>query len=330
MSNNRNVMIYGEIVEGQLTSITKELLSGARHLADELDEELVAVFIGHRVAEPAGEAAAFGADRVVVVDDEKLGYYHPEFYLHSMEILLQKENPRYVLFGHTDVGADLAPCLAFRLGKPVTTDCVEVSIEPETKRLLATKPVYGGLAMALLTSDGPFHLATVRPKSFSPAERKGQVQAPELMDVSFEGVTPRVRVLQKQVEEVEGIKLEDAEVIVSGGRGIGGAEGFRDLEELAKLLKGAVGGSRVASDSGWVLSTHQIGLTGIIVAPSLYMAVGISGASQHMTGCSRSKTIVAINKDPNAPIFKEADYGLVGDWKEVLPAFVNKVKSMME
>lgn len=326
MANHRNVMIYGEIVEGQLASITKELLGGARQLADELGEELVAVFVGHNVTERAGEAAAFGADRVCVVDNPKLAYYHPELHMHAIETLLEKEQARFVLFGHTDVGADLGPRLSFRLGTPITTDCVGLSIE--SKRLLTTKPVYGGLAMAVLTSDEPPYLATVRPKSLSPADRKGPPQPALPIDISFDGVTALVTVLDKAVEEVEGIKLEDAEVIVSGGRGIGGPEGFKGLEELAKLLKGTVGASRVACDSGWVPSTQQVGLTGTIVAPKLYIALGISGASQHMTGCSRSRTIVAINKDPNAPIFKEAHYGVVGDWRVILPAFIAKIRSM--
>jgi electron transfer flavoprotein alpha subunit len=329
MTNYQDVMIYGEIAEGHLAPITKELLGGARRLADELGEESVAVFMGDNVIGPAGEATAHGADRVYVVDSPKLHYYQTDLYMLSMETVLKRIQPRFLLFGHTDIGADLGPRLSFRLGTPITTDCVELAVEPETKRLLTTKPVHGGLAMAVFANDEPLQVATVRPKSLPPAEPRGSTEGTAVpIDVALDAMTPRVKVLEKVAEEVEGIKLDEAEVIVSGGRGIGGPEGFKDLEELATLLRGTVGASRVACDSGWMPSTQQVGLTGTIVAPRLYVAIGISGASQHMTGCSGSKTIVAVNKDPNAPIFKEAHYGVVGDWKVILPALVNKVKTM--
>ena len=329
MSDGRNVMVYGEVVDGQITSFTKELLGGGRTLADDLGEELIAVFVGDTVNEAATLSYGFGADRVCVRDDRKLHYYQTDLYVFSMERIVKEELPRFILFGHTDAGADLGPRLSFRLGVPVTTDCVELSIDPETKRLLTTKPVCGGLAMATLTGDTLPQIATVRPKSLSPAEWKDAREGKTVpIDISFDALTPRAEVLEKTVEEAQGMKLGEAEVTVSGGRGIGGSEGFRVLEELAQLLRGTVGASRVPCDSGWVPSTQQVGLTGTIVAPKLYVAVGISGASQHMTGCARAKTIVAINSDPRAPIFKEAQYGIVGDWTEILPAFVNKIKAM--
>jgi electron transfer flavoprotein alpha subunit len=322
-------MVYGEIVEGQLSGITKELIGGARLLTDELDEELVAVFIGNGVTEPSCEAFAFGADRVFVMDNPSLSYYNTDLYLVPMVTVIEKEHPRFLLFGHTDVGTDLGPSLSFRLDVPITTDCVELSLEPEKKRLMMTKPVHGGLAMGTFTSEDPIQMATIRPKAFSPAERKGPTEGKAIpVDVNADTAAQRMKVIDKVVKEIEGIKLEDADAIISGGRGIAGPEGFKDLEELAKLLKGAVGGSRVACDEGWMPSTQQVGLTGTIVAPKLYIAIGISGASQHMTGCSGSQAIVAINKDPGAPIFKEAHYGVVGDWKEILPSFINKIRSM--
>lgn len=329
MENYRNVMVYGEIIAGQLTGMTKELLGGARQLSDEMGEELIAVFIGDGISEPARQAYTFGADRICTLDDMKFHYYQTDHYVFSMEKIVKKEQPRFVLLGHTDAGADLGPRLSFRLGVPITTDCVTLEIDPETKHLLATKPVYGGLAMATFGSDGFPQIATVRAKSLSPAQRKdAKKEETEAIDVSFDGLTPRVEVLEKIVEEVEGIRLAEADLIVSGGRGIGGPEGFKVLEDLARLLKGAVGASRVPCDSGWVPSAYQVGLTGTIVAPSLYVAVGISGASQHMTGCAHAKTVVSINTDPNAPIFREAQYGVVGDWKVILPAFIEKIKSM--
>jgi electron transfer flavoprotein alpha subunit len=322
----KDIMIYGEVANGQLTATTKELLGGGRLLADALGEELVAVFIGGGIAGPAREACAFGANKVFTVDHPTLGFYNAELYVPALKAVIEKEEPRFVLFGHTDTGADLGPTLAFRLDMAIVTDCTDLSVDG--KRLMMTKPVYGGVATAIFTTDDAVQMATVRPKSLSPAERTDGEGAVMTIDFAPTGTAPRMTVLGKVAEETEGIKLEDAEVIVSGGRGIGGPEGFKDLEELAKLLKGTVGASRVACDSGWMPSTLQVGLTGTIVAPKLYIALGISGASQHMTGCSHSKVIVAINKDPNAPIFREAHYGVVGDWKVVLPTFMKKVRAM--
>jgi len=329
MADSKNVMIFGEIVEGKLGAITKELLGGGRKLADELSEVLCAVFIGDHITELAREAFAFGADQVYVVDNPRLAYYQTDLYICSMAEVIERERPRILLFGHTDMGADLGPRLSFRLNRAIVTDCVELSMEMDTEYLLRTKPVSGGIAMATYVSEGFPQLATVRPKSLPPAERGASLAGVTIpIDVDLDQVASRVNVVERVKEEVEGIKLEDAEVIVAGGRGIGSPEGFKELEQAAKFLKGAMGGSRVAVDNGWIPSSLQIGLTGTIVAPRLYLAVAISGASQHMTGCSRSQRIVAINKDPAAPIFKQAHFGVVGDWKVVLPAFINKLRTL--
>lgn len=322
----KDVMIYGEIAGERLTCTTRELLGGARRLADSLGEESTIVFAGDGITGPAGEAYRFGANKVFAIDHPDLRFYNAELLVPCMKALIEKEQPRYVLFGHTDTGADLGPTLAFRLGSTIVTDCTDLSVDG--KRLMMTKPVHGGVATAIFTTDDQIQMATVRSKSLSPAESTDAQGIVAAVDFAPGETAPRMTVLDKVVEETEGIKLEDAEVIVSGGRGIGGADGFKQLEELAKLLKGSVGASRVACDSGWMPSTLQVGLTGTIVAPALYIAIGISGASQHMTGCSHSKVIVAINKDPNAPIFREAHYGVVGDWRVVLPAFRDKVITM--
>ena len=329
MDEYKHILVYGEIVEGQLGSITKELLGGARKLSDELGEELHTLFVGNHITEPACEAIAFGADKVYVVDNPKLDSYETELYMGVVTGVVEREKPRYLLFGHTDQGADLGPRFAFKLNVAIATDCVELSVEPDTKRLIRIKPVYGGLAMAAYTSEDLPQMATVRPKSLTPAERKDSAQRNVIpMDMDAALPSSRVTVLERVTEELEGIKLEDADVIVSGGRGIGDQEGFKQLEDAAKFLKGAVGGSRIACDNGWLPTTLQVGITGKIVAPSLYIAVGISGASQHLSGCSRSKTIVAMNKDQNAAIFKYAQYGVVGDWKVVLPTFMDKLKAL--
>jgi electron transfer flavoprotein alpha subunit len=329
MTEYKNVLVCGEIHEGNTATITKELLGGARKIADDLGEELHILLMGDDVSGPAEEALGLGADAVFVIENPKLKDYQPELYTAAVVHASEELNPRILLLGHTDMGADLGPRLSFRFHTAIATDCVELSIQPETKALLRTKPVYGGMAMAVYVSDDFPQMATIRSKSLSPAERidspKGRV-VPLKMDM--EQSTPYVKVLEKCVEETAGIRLEDAEVIVAGGRGIGDADGFKELDRIAKFLKGTVGASRVACDNNWTPTSLQVGLTGTIVAPKLYLAVGISGASQHMTGCARSKTIVAINKDPLAPIFKQAHYGVVGDWKVVLPAFMDKLGAL--
>ncbi|MFC1904682.1 electron transfer flavoprotein subunit alpha/FixB family protein, partial [Chloroflexota bacterium] len=235
-----------------------------------------------------------------------------------------------LLMGQTTIGRDLAPRLAFKLETGASMDCVELAIDPDSKRLLQTRPVFGGNAQAIFTCETDPQIATVRVKAMSPLEadtsRQGEVIT---IDAGLDASAIRTKFLEKVTEEVEGIKLEDAEIIISGGRGMGGPEGFQQLEELAKILKGAVGATRPPCDNGWVPDTKQVGLTGKIVAPTLYVAIALSGSSQHMSGCSGSKSIVAINKDVEANIFKVARYGVVGDWKKVLPAFTEKVKELL-
>jgi electron transfer flavoprotein alpha subunit len=278
----------------------------------------------------AQEAIAFGADKVFVVDDPLLKDYQTDSYAAVMEKVIKQVMPQVLLMGQTSIGRDLAPRLAFRLETTATMDCLELAIDPESKRLLQTKPTYGGNARAVFTSKSHPQIATVRAKTMSPLKpdtsRQGEIIN---LDAGLDPQAVRTRVLEKVVEEVAGIKLEEAEVVVAGGRGIGGVEGFKQLEELARLLKGTVGASRPPCDNGWAPDTAQVGLTGKIIAPELYIAVALSGSSQHMSGCSGSKNIIAINKDPEANIFREARFGVVGDWKKVLPAFTEKVKELL-
>ncbi len=328
MSDNKGVLIIAETVDGKLSSTTAELLGCGRKLASDLGQELSAAIIGSGVAGLAPNAIALGADKVYVADDAALKDYRTESYVAVVENIAKQAPPQIILTGQTSIGRDLAPRLAFRLGTAATMDCVALSIDPASKRLLQTKPVYGGNAQAIFTTASDPQVATVRAKVMSPAtadaSRKGEVIT---LAAQLAGV--RTNVLQKVKQEVEGIKLEDAAIVVSGGRGIGGTEGFKQLAELAKLLKGAVGASRPACDSGWMPETAQVGLTGKIVTPDFYLAIGISGSSQHLAGCSSSKCIVAINKDAEANIFKIAHFGVVGDWKKVLPVFTQKVKELL-
>lgn len=330
MADYKGVMAYCEVADGKLAAIGTELLGGGRKLADDLGEELTAVLVGSGVSNLAKEAIAFGAQKVYVVDDPLLKDYQTDSYVAAMEKVAKQVMPRVLMVGQTTLGRDLVPKLAFRLGTAASLDCVDLSIDPNSKALLQTKPVYGGNAYAVFTTDCYPQIVTIRMKAMSPLERddsrKGEVIK---VEAKLEPSAIRTRVVEKVVEEVEGVKLEDAPVVVAGGRGIGSADGFKQLEVLAKLLKGALGASRPPCDNGWVPAGLQVGLTGKIVGPDLYIAVALSGSSQHMSGCSGSKNIVAINKDPESNIVKQARFAVIGDWKKILPAFTEKVKELL-
>jgi electron transfer flavoprotein alpha subunit len=330
MAEYKGVMTYGEVTEGKLAAISTELLGCGRKLADELGQELYAVLVGSDVSSVAQEAIAFGADKVYVVDNPLLKDYQGDSYAAVMEKVVKEVMPQILILGQTSTGRDLAPRLAFKLETTASMDCVDLAIDPDSKLLLQTRPVYGGNAQATFTCESNPQIVTVRAKAMSPLERddsrKGEIVN---IEAGLEPSALRIKMVEKVKEEVEGIRLEDAEVVVSGGRGIGNAEGFKQLEELAKMLKGAVGATRPPCDNDWVPDSAQVGLTGKIVTPDLYIAVALSGSSQHLSGCSGSKNIVAINKDPEANIFKVAHYGVVGDWKKVIPAFMEKVKELL-
>ena len=330
MSENNGVLIYGEVNGEKLSALTTELLGCGRKLADDLGQELVTVLAGSELSNPIREAIAFGADKVYLVDDPLLKAYQTDFYLSVMEKVAQQATPQIILLGQTSIGRDLAPVLAFRLKTAAILDCVALNIDPDSKRLHQTKPVYGGNIQAIFITESDPQIATVRAKVTIPlapdTSRRGEVIN---IKANLDPSAIRSKVLEQTKDEVSGTKLEEATVVISGGRGIGSPEGFKQLAKLAELLKGAVGATRPACDNGWALGSAQVGLTGKIVSPDFYLAVGISGASQHLTGCSGAKTIVAINTDPEANIFKQAHYGIVGDWKKVLPAFTEKIKELL-
>jgi len=330
MAEYKGVMIYSEVTEGRLMAITTELLGCGRKLADDLGQELYAVLVGSDISNLAQEAIAFGADKVYVIDDPLLKDYQTDSYVLAMEKVVRQVMPQILILGQTSIGRDLAPRLAFRLNTAASMDCIELAIDPDSKLMLQTRPVYGGNAQAIFTCESYPQIATVRAKAMSPLERDASRQGEVItIEAGLDPSAIKTKVLEKVTEEVTGIKLEDAEVIVTGGRGIGSVDGFKQLEELAKMLNGAVGATRPPCDNGWVADSLQVGLTGKIVTPDLYIAVALSGSSQHMSGCSGSKNIVAINKDPEANIFKVAHYGVVGDWKKVLPAFTSKLKELV-
>lgn len=330
MAENKGVMICGEIIDGKLAPITLELLGGGRALATKLGEELSAVLLGSGIGDLGKECIAFGADKVYVVDDPLLKEYQTDAYVTVMEKVVKQVSPSILLMGTTAMGRDLAPRLAFRLGTAVSMDCTALDIDPDSKLLLQTRAVYGGNATAVYVCDGNKpQMATVRSKAMDPLE-KDDSKSGEVVKIEA-GLDPSAikwKVTDTVKEKIEGIKLEDAEVIVCGGRGIGSADAFKELEPLAQVLNAAVGATRPPCDNGWVSPSIQIGLTGKIVSPTLYIAVGLSGSSQHMAGCSGAKNIIAVNKDAEANIFKEARFGVVGDFKKILPALTQKVKEL--
>ena len=332
MADNKGVMIVGECVDCAPVAITHELLGVGRKLADSLGEPLSAVLLADKVGDAAKDVIAFGADNVYVVESPLLKDYVTDSYVDALEKLCHEVKPNILLVGQTPMGRDLAPRLAFRLGTGVTLDCLDLKIDPQTKLLVQTKPVYGGNALAEIVCEKTRpQMATVRPKTMEPLarndSRKGEIIH---FDPKLDASKIRAKFVERVKEKVEGVKLEDANVVVCGGRGIGGPDNFAMLKELAKILGAALGASRPPCDNGWVPATLQIGLTGKIVSPTLYIAVAVSGASQHLSGCSGAKNIIAINKDSEANIFKVARYGVVGDYKKIMPPFTNKVKELLK
>lgn len=331
MSDATGVMVVGQTTDDSLNSTSQELLVAGKKIASDLAEELSICLLGQDVKQASQQAVYQGADRVYAVTSPLLGEYQVDLYLSAIETLCREVNPKVVLIGRTEEGRELAPRLAFRLGVGLAQDCLEVSVDPSDKRLLAKRPVYGGNAVAVVSCNYTPQIAAVRPKVYETPEpdtsRQGEVIS---FPVTLDASQTKTRIVERVEEESGGIQLEDARVVVSGGRGLGGPEPFEDLGKLAQLLGGALGASRAAVDSGWIPIANQVGLTGKSITPDVYITVAISGASQHMAGCSGAKVIVAINKDAEANIFKEARYGVVGDWQQVMPAFNEAVRELMQ
>lgn len=331
MADYEGILICGEVVGDRTTTITMELLNTGRRLCDDLAQPLSVLLIGQDIRETAEEVISLGADKVYIAEGAPFAESSPERYVATIASACRQATPSIILLGQTDMGRDIAPRLAARLGTTVCMDCVDLAIDPDTKLLLQTKPVYGGNALAVWVSeDYQPQVVTMRPRLVAPAEpdtsRSGEVVTvtADVKDSAIE-----CKLLETVKEEIKGIKLENAKVIVAGGGGIGGSEGFQLLQELAQVLGGTIATSRVPRDEGWMSDKLEIGQTAHIVAPNLYIAVGISGAPQHLAGCSGSKYIIAINKDPDAHIFKEADFGVVGDYRQVLPPLIEKCKALL-
>ena len=322
------ILIAGEADGNGLDSTTAEMIAAARGL----DGEVAVALFGSGLDGSAAEAIAVGADKVLLVEHDLLDSGGTDAQVAALEQVCRQTDAKVVLLGRTALGRDVGPRVAFRLGAGLAQDCVEIGLDAGTARLIVQRPVYGGNAVATATfGEGVPQFVILRAKVYEPlapdSSREGEIAR---LDVDLEPSMIRVRHVETVESAGEGVRLEDAAVVVSGGRGLGGPEPFGELEELAGLLGGAVGASRAACDAGWVDYSHQVGLTGKTITPNVYITVGISGASQHMAGCSGAKNIVAVNRDREANMFKEASYGVVGDWEKILPAFIETVRELVK
>ena len=310
-----------------IKNVAYELLSRGRELADTLKTELCAVCLGHNVAD-VDKLIAHGADKVYLVDSPDLADNQEDYLTHGLLDLIKEHKPEIVLAGATALGRSFFPRVAAILNTGLTADCTGLDIDTEKRLLRQTRPTFGGNIMAtILCPNKRPQMSTVRPRVFKKntpdPTRKGQIIK---VDFKKEGVTAKTKLLSFVEDITEKVKLEDADIIVSGGRGLGKAENFKLLQELADTLGAALGSSRAAVDEGWIPYSHQVGQTGKTVCPKLYIACGISGAIQHLAGMQTSDCIVAINDNPDAPIFQVAHYGIVGDLFQVVPLMIKKLK----
>ena len=328
MPPTAGVMVLAEAAEGSPAPISAELIGVGRRLADELGQPLSAILLGEVIRGSAEELGRLGADRVLVAEDPGLREYLADAYLAVLEPVVRERAPDIFLLGHTPDMRELAARLAFRLDTGLTTDCTALRVEDGV--VVMTKPVFGGSAVAELSVDEARpQMATIRPRAFEPATPQDSRQAEvENLSVNLDGAV-RMKLLET-VHEVDtsGPRLKDAKIVVSGGRGLNSPENWHYVEELAEALGAAVGATRAVTDAGWVAPTLQIGLTGVTITPDLYITVGISGAVQHIAGCSGARNIVAINKDADANIFKHARFGVVGDFKQIVPELTRRIKEL--
>lgn len=323
-----DVFVFATTAGGELRAAVREVLGGGRRLADQGGGRLHAALVGEAAGRLAADAVAYGADQVLAADGPEVAEFDPEVYLQAATAAWEQSQTPLALFPGDRGGWDLAPRFAHRIGAGIVTDCTELAVD-ETGAVVATKPVYGGKALARMRIKSPVAVALVRPRAMEAVERdtsrRGSVVP---LALQIDASRPRPRVLQEVRQAQEGVRLEDARVVVAGGRGLGGPDAFADLQRLADLLGGAVGASLAAVDAGWISPAHQVGQTGKTVAPDLYIAVGISGASQHLAGMNDARTIVAINRDASAPIFRVAHLGVVGDYREVLPPLYEECRRL--
>ncbi|MDE5736273.1 MAG: electron transfer flavoprotein subunit alpha/FixB family protein [Bacteroidales bacterium] len=328
IADYKNVYVFAEQREGKIQNVALELLGKARDLADALNEKVCAVLLGSGIKDLAATLIAHGADEVLLVDDPSLDVYTTEPYAQAIKAVVDAKKPGILLLGATTIGRDLGPRLAARMQTGLTADCTELDIEAETRHLMMTRPAFGGNLLAtIMCTDHRPQMSTVRPGVMmakpADAARKGTV---EDFKVNFDRSKFRVKVEKVVKEQKNLVDITAAKVLVSGGRGVGSAEGFKKLEALAQVLGGEVSSSRAMVDAGVTEHARQVGQTGKTVRPDLYFALGISGAIQHLAGMEGADLIIAVNKDKFAPIFEVADMGIVGDLHKIVPALTAALK----
>jgi len=321
---SRNVLVIAEAKDGRLRNVTFETIAAGKTIAN--GGKISVAALGSSAASYSNELAHYGADEIILIQNKELDQYTPDGYAQALTALIRDLQPDAILLGHTAIGKDIAPRVAARLGLGLITDCTQ--IEADGDEITFIRPIYAGKAFQKKRFTEGTLFATVRPNNIAPLDPDASRTASQR---EFSVEIKELRSLIKEVvkKAASGVDLSEAKIIVSGGRGVKSAEGFKPLQELADVLGGAVGASRGACDAGYCDYSLQIGQTGKVVTPDLYIACGISGAIQHLAGMSNSKVIVAINKDPEAPIFQIADYGIVGDLFEVVPMLTEEFKKVL-
>lgn len=331
LQDYKGVYVFVQQVDNKITGVSFELIGKAKELAAAMDTQVTAILLGYNVESLCDELAEYGADKIVMVDNEALEPYRTEPYAYAISAIIEKYKPSVVLYGATAIGRDLAPRVSARVRTGLTADCTKLEVDPETKGLQMTRPAFGGNIMAtILCPEHRPQMATVRPgvmQKIKPV--KGAKAEVEKLDLEFVLNHNYVEVEEVIKKVSNKIDIQDAKILVSGGRGVGCPENFKLLSDLAEAIGGEVSASRACVDAGWAEKDIQVGQTGKTVRPNLYIACGISGAIQHLAGMEESDVIIAINKDESAPIFEVADYGIVGDLTKILPIFTEKVKEAM-
>ena len=328
----KGVWVLGEERNGVIHPVSYELLAWGRNLADKLGVDLACVILGDHLRNEVQELIFRGANKVYFVNHAKLGIFRVDPYARIAAALIEKYRPEIVLASATTMGRTLMPVLAAKIHTGLTADCTELDVEPSTRLLLQTRPAIGGNVMATIkTPEHRPQMATVRPKSKKPLPRDPSRKG-EIVEEHFgrEYLLSRVKRLSFEPDETSEAPIQDADIVVAGGKGLKAGKNFSLIFKLAKALGGAVGASRIAVDQGWIPYSHQVGLSGKSVTPRLYVALGISGSAAHLAGMSSAEVIVAINKDPGANIFKVADFGIVGDLFEIAPAFLEQLNKCSE
>ena len=339
----KDVYVFAQQVDNEISPIAFELLGKAKDLGNDLNEKVVAVLLGHNVKDLAAQLGAYGADKVIVVDDKELEVYRTEPYTHALASVINEFKPEIMLVGATAIGRDLGPRVSARVQTGLTADCTLLEIgdfplnpmpgkEQKHNQLLMTRPAFGGNTIATIACpDNRPQMATVRPGVMQKAPKEAGKKA--VVTEFNPGFTPDnkyVEILDIVKSVVDTVDISEAKILVSGGRGVGSAENFKLLDDLAEVLGGTVSCSRAVVDNGWKPKDLQVGQTGKTVRPNVYFAIGISGAIQHTAGMEESDIIIAINKDESAPIFDVADYGIVGDLNKIVPMLTAQLKAAIK